>query len=274
MLCARSIAVRCTPKDSDALARLSCEPQLLGQKLHMGDAMPDHKIVTQTEWLDARRTLLEREKAFTRERDELTRARQALPWVRVETDYVFDGPNGKESLSDLFAGRSQLIIYHFMFGADWDEGCPGCSFWADGYDHIIVHLNARDVSLAAISTAPLEKLSAYKKRLGWSFNWLSAAGNSFNRDFHVSFTEEELSQDEPNYNFGTTRFNGPEAPGMSVFFKDADGVIYHTYSAYSRGLDMFNPAYHYLGAVPKGRDEDGLSYAAAWLRRSDSYETG
>lgn len=233
--------------------------------------MPDHKIVTKPKWLDARRALLEREKAFTKERDELTRARQELPWVRIEADYVFDGPNGKESLSDLFDGRSQLIIYHFMYGTDWDEGCPSCSFWADGYDRIAVHLNARDVSLAAISTAPLEKLNAYKKRLGWSFKWLSAAGNRFNQDFHVSFSEEELAKDAPNYNFGTKRFNGPEATGMSVFVKDADGTNYHTYSAYARGLDMFNPAYQYLDAVPKGRDEDGLPHTMAWLRRNDSY---
>ncbi len=233
--------------------------------------MPDHKIVTEREWLEARTALLSREKAFTKERDELTRARQALPWVRVESDYVFDGPNGKETLSDLFDGRSQLIVYHFMYGADWDEGCPSCSFWADNFNDIIVHLNARDVSMVAISTAPRSKLSAYQKRLGWSFKWLSAAANSFNRDYHVSFTDEDLAKDGPNYNFGTKRFDGSEAPGMSVFFKDADGAIFHTYSSYARGLDMFNTAYHYLDAVPKGRDEEGLSHTMAWLKRNDSY---
>ena len=158
-----------------------------------------------------------------------------------------------------------------MFGADWDEGCPSCSFWADGYDGIVPHLNARDVSLVAISTAPIEKLVAYRQRLGWTFNWLSAAHNSFNQDFGVTFSAEDLAQEGNNYNFGSGRFNGPEAPGISVFVKGEDGGIFHSYSAFARGLDMFNPAYHYLDAVPQGRDEDGLAFTMAWLKRRDAY---
>lgn len=233
--------------------------------------MAQQKIVTRDEWLSARRTLMSKEKAFTKARDDLSRERQSLPWVKIDADYVFEGTDGPETLSDLFDGRSQLMVYHFMFGADWDEGCPSCSFWADGYNGIIPHLNARDVSLVAISTAPIEKLAAYRQRLGWSFKWLSAAGNTFNQDFGVTFSEEDLAQEDNNYNFGANRFNGPEAPGLSVFAKNEDGGIFHTYSAFARGLDMFNGAYHYLDAVPKGRDEDGLPFTMAWLKRRDSY---
>jgi predicted dithiol-disulfide oxidoreductase (DUF899 family) len=232
--------------------------------------MTTHPVVSQSEWLEARRALLAREKAFTRERDALSADRRALPWVKVEKDYVFTGPNGEVSLTDLFAGCSQLIVYHFMFHPDWDVGCKSCSFWADGFNPIVVHLNQRDVSLAAISRAPYERLAAFKKRMGWMFPWVSSHGNSFNHDFAVSFTPEELAQDGNNYNFGTKRFGGPEAPGLSVFIRE-DGTIYRTYSCYTRGLDALNGAYQYLDVAPKGRDEAALSYPMAWVRLRDEY---
>lgn len=230
-----------------------------------------HKIVSNEEWLAARKGFLAKEKEFTRLRDELSRQRRELPWVKVEKTYVFDGPNGKESLSDLFAGRGQLIVYHFMFGPDWNEGCPSCSFWADNYDGIVVHLQHRDVSLVAISRAPLEKLEAYKKRMGWSFEWVSSFHNDFNRDYQVSFTPEE--QKTAVYNYKPEGFGSSEAPGISVFAKGEDGQIFHTYSCYARGLDAFNGAYQLLDIVPKGRDEQGLPYPMAWVRRHDKYES-
>jgi predicted dithiol-disulfide oxidoreductase (DUF899 family) len=232
-----------------------------------------HKIVSSEEWLATRKGFLAKEKEFTRLRDELSRQRRELPWVKVEKTYVFDGPNGKESLSDLFGGRSQLIVHHFMFGPDWKEGCPSCSFWADNYDGIVPHLQNRDVSLVAISRAPLEKLEAYKRRMGWSFKWLSSLGNDFNHDFAVSFTEEERKQGGNNYNFATTRFSSEEAPGASIFTRGDDGGIYRSYSCYARGLDMLNGAYHHLDLVPKGRNEQGLPYPMAWVRRHDKYES-
>ncbi len=235
--------------------------------------METRNVVTRDEWLNARLALLEQEKAFTKERDALSNARQSLPWVKIEKDYQFEGPAGRTRLGDLFAGRSQLIVYHFMYGEDWEEGCPSCSFWADGYDPLVVHLKARDISLVAVSTASIDELELYKKRMGWSFPWLSSAGSDFNQDFAVSFDPETLSDEANNYNFGTGRFNGPEAPGLSVFAKGEDGEIFHTYSAYARGLDIFNAAYHYMDAVPKGRDEDDLDFSMAWLRRRDQYES-
>jgi predicted dithiol-disulfide oxidoreductase (DUF899 family) len=228
-----------------------------------------NRIVSREEWVAARRAHLSKEKEFTRLRDQLSAERRALPWVRVDKPYVFDAPGGKESLSDLFAGRSQLIVYHFMFGPDWGDGCKSCSFWADNFN---VHLRHRDVTLLAVSRAPLDKLEAYRKRMGWSFKWVSSFGNDFNRDFHVSFTPEELAKGEVYYNYGMQKFPAEEAPGISVFDKDAKNTVFHTYSCYSRGLDMLNSAYHYLDLVPKGRDEGGLSYTMAWLRHHDKYE--
>jgi len=229
-----------------------------------------HKIVTNEEWLAARKGFLAKEKEFTRLRDELARQRRELPWVKVEKTYVFDGPNGKESLSDLFAGRSQLIVNHFMFGADWNEGCPSCSFWADTYNGVVVHLEHRDASFVVISRAPLEKLEAYKKRMGWSFKWVSALHNDFNRDYHVSFTPEE--QKAAVYNYEAGGFGSSEAPGVSVFARDGAGNIFHTYSCYARGLDTLNGAYQLLDLLPKGRDEQGLPHPMAWVRRHDKYE--
>lgn len=234
--------------------------------------MPDHEVVSRDEWLVARKALLEAEKEFTRRRDELSRQRRALPWVKIDKQYVFDGPDGKETLADLFAGRSQLVVYHFMFGPSWDEGCKSCSFWADTFNGIGVHLNHRDVTLVAISRAPLDRLLAFRKRLGWSFRWVSSFGSDFNRDFHVSFSESELEAGRMDYNYRITSFPADEAPGISVFYKDADGTVFHTYSCYARGLDMMNAAYQYLDLVPKGRDESELSSSMDWVRHHDRYD--
>jgi predicted dithiol-disulfide oxidoreductase (DUF899 family) len=234
--------------------------------------MKAHRVVSKEEWVAARKALLDREKAFQRQRDELSRELRDLPWVVVDEDYVFDGPDGPVSLSDLFAGRSQLIVQHFMFEPEWNEGCPSCSFWADGWNPIEVHLNHRDVSMVAVSIAPVDKLRTYADRMHWSFSWVSSANNSFNRDFQVSATPEEMAEGETYYNYRRTRPYGLEQPGMSVFYRDEDGTIYHTYSTYARGLDRLNAAYHYLDMVPKGRDEEGLPYPMAWVRRHDAYE--
>jgi len=231
--------------------------------------MDQHRIVPRDQWLAARRDFLVKEKEFTRLRDELSSQRRELPWEKVEKDYVFDGPNGKESLGDLFAGKSQLIVYHFMFDPNWDAGCKSCSFWADNFERLPVHLKHRDISLVATSRAPLAKLEAYAKRLGWTFKLVSSGGNDFNYDYHVSFTPEEAEKGELDYNYGKLRMRTTEMPGISVFYKDKSGAIFHTYSCYARGLDMMNTAYHYIDLTPKGRDEgEGIM---AWLRRNDEY---
>lgn len=235
--------------------------------------MPNHKIVSREEWLVARKAHLAQEKELTRLRDQLSQQRRELPWVIVDKDYIFQGPNGPKSLSDLFAGRHQLLVYHFMMGPDWDEGCPSCSFWADNYNGAVVHLNHRDVTLVAISRVPLEKLEAYKQRMGWTFPWVSSSNTDFNFDYHVSATPEEIERgDLVYYNYHMTSFPASERPGISVFYKDDDGTIYHTYSCYARGLDMLNGTYHLLDLLPKGRDEDNLPYPMAWVRRHDQYE--
>lgn len=234
--------------------------------------MQNHEVVSRDEWLVARKDLLAREKEFTRLRDQLSQQRRALPWRKVEKGYVFDSPNGKETLTDLFERGSQLIIYHFMYGPDWEEGCPSCSFWADNYNGIGVHLNHRDINLVTVSKARLEVLEAYKKRMGWNFKWVSSFDNDFNRDFHVSFTPEEMDKGEMLYNYRFGKFPSEEAPGISVFYKNERGEVFHTYSCYARGLDMLNGAYHYMDLVPKGRDEDHLPYTMAWLRRHDQYD--
>ncbi len=230
---------------------------------------PQH-VVSAEAWTAARRDLLAREKAASKAREALTAERAALPWMAVEKAYAFNGPDGTVTLGDLFAGRGQLIISHFMFGPDWEAGCPSCSFWADGYDGQIAHLNQRDVSFAAISRAPLDKLLAYRERMGWSFTWVSSGNTTFNQDFGVAFSGDDLAADAPNYNFATSRFNGPDAPGFSVFARDGER-IYRTYSCYARGLEMLNPTYHFLDLVPKGRDETGLDFTQAWVRRKDEY---
>jgi predicted dithiol-disulfide oxidoreductase (DUF899 family) len=235
--------------------------------------MQHHPVVSRTEWLAARTALLAEEKEFTRLRDQVSQQRRELPWVQVEKSYSFDGPNGKETLSDLFAGRSQLVVYHFMFHPTWDDGCTSCSFWADNFNGIIVHLNQRDVSMVAISRAPLAKLATFQQRMGWDFKWLSSLDSDFNYDFHVSFTPAALEAGDIEYNYRRANFSGEEAPGISVFYKDQKGAIFHTYSCYARGLDMLNVAYHYLDLVPKGRDEASLPWPMAWLRYHDSYES-
>jgi predicted dithiol-disulfide oxidoreductase (DUF899 family) len=233
--------------------------------------MTSHQVVSHEEWTEARKALLAREKEFTRLRDELSRARRDLPRERVEKDYVFEGPNGRETLAGLFDDRSQLVVYHFMFGPDWERPCKSCSFWADNFNGIIPHLNQRDVTFVAISRAPLEKLQARAKRMGWTFKWVSSLGNDFNFDYGVSFTPEQVASGEIPYNYEKHKAHGSEMPGISVFFKDEAGRIFHTYSCFARGLDMLNTAYHYLDLVPKGRDEDGLPFTMDWVRLRDEY---
>jgi predicted dithiol-disulfide oxidoreductase (DUF899 family) len=234
--------------------------------------MQPHKIVSPAEWLAARKAFLAQEKRFTRDRDELSRLRRELPWVRVEKEYVFDGPNGKETLSDLFAGRSQLIVYHFMFGPEWEQGCPSCSLLADHFDGAAVHLAQRDAMLVAVARAPLPQIESFKRRMGWRFKWVSSNGTDFNHDFHVSFTADELAKGKVNYNYDWVEFPKDEAPGLSVFCKNASGEIFHTYSAYARGLDILVGAYNFLDLAPKGRDEDALPWTMAWVRHHDRYE--
>jgi predicted dithiol-disulfide oxidoreductase (DUF899 family) len=229
-----------------------------------------NQVVSREEWLKSRLELLAAEKEFTRQRDALTRRRMAMPWERVEKSYRFEGPKGAHSLADLFDGRSQLIVYHFMLGPDWEEGCKSCSFWADSFDGIPIHLNHRDVTFTAISRAPLAKIEAYKQRMGWSFPWVSSYGSDFNYDFHVSFTAEQLAAGKVDYNYHPVE-GYEELPGISVFYKNERGEVFHTYSCYERGIDMVNGAYQFLDLAPKGRDEDGLDDSMAWVRRHDQY---
>ena len=229
-----------------------------------------HRVVSREDWLAARKELLRKEKEFTRLRDRLSAERRELPWVRVEKDYVFDGPDGKETLSDLFEGRSQLMVYHFMFGPEWEQGCPSCSFVSDHIDGANWHLPQRDVTLLAVSRAPLAQIEAFKARMGWRFNWVSSYGNDFNRDYHVSFTKEELAKGKVYYNYDLVE-GYDELPGLSVFYKDENGDMFHTYSAYARGLDMLIGAYNYLDLAPKGRDEAALPWTMAWVRHHDRY---
>ncbi len=229
------------------------------------------KVVPQAEWVAARKELLKKEKELTRLRDEVSWQRRELPWEKVEKNYVFDGPKGKETLAELFEGRSQLAVYHFMFGPGWKEGCPSCSFIADTFDGIITHLAQRDLTLVAVSRAPLPEIEPFKKRMGWQFRWSSSFGSDFNFDYHVSFSKEEKEEGKVYYNYELTQFPSEEGPGLSVFYKNADGEIFHTYSCYARGLDDLLGAYRYLDLAPKGRDEDALPYPMAWVRHHDRY---
>ncbi|RYD81162.1 MAG: DUF899 domain-containing protein [Verrucomicrobiaceae bacterium] len=233
-----------------------------------------HPLVSHEEWLVRRKELLKKEKELTRLRDQLSAERRALPWVRVNKEYRFDASGGKVSLSDLFAGRNQLVIYHFMFGPDWQEGCPSCSYVSDHIDGTLPHLAARDVALAVVSRAPLTKLEPFKKRMGWHFNWVSSHDSDFNADFHVSFTKEEMAQGQVNYNYTQQEFPSEEAPGLSVFYKNAAGEIFHTYSTFGRGLEPLLGTYTILDLVPKGRAEDDLHFPMEWVRYHDSYSTG
>ncbi|HET6343122.1 MAG TPA: thioredoxin family protein [Gemmatimonadota bacterium] len=233
--------------------------------------VPGHKVVSRVEWLEARKAHLEKEREITRLRDALGRERRALPWVQVEKEYVFDAPGGKETLADLFDGRSQLIVQHFMFGPGWTEGCVGCSFQADHIDGAAVHLEHRDVTLVVVSRAPLARLEAFKRRMGWRFKWVSSYGSDFNYDYNVSFTRDELAAGKVFYNYEPRELQSEELPGISVFYQDPSGDIFHTYSSYGRGSELLIGAYNYLDLVPKGRDEAGLSPPMAWVRHHDSY---
>jgi predicted dithiol-disulfide oxidoreductase (DUF899 family) len=248
-----------------------------GRRRRRRDHMTTHKLVKHDEWLKARRRHLAKEKEFTQLRDQLSRERRDLPWELVEKHYTFEGEHGRQTLSDLFEGRGQLVIYHAMFNPDtagahttWtaDAPCFVCSFWMDNFNGITIHLNHRDITMAAISRAPYPKLAAYKKRMGWGFPWLSSLGSDFNFDYGVSFTDDETQ--DVDYNYRVRPWGSTEAPGISVFVKDG-GQIYHTYSSYERGLDMLNVAYHYMDLVPKGRNE-GDGGAASWVRRRDEYQ--
>jgi predicted dithiol-disulfide oxidoreductase (DUF899 family) len=230
-----------------------------------------NQVVSHEQWLQARLDLLAAEKELTRQRDALTRRRMAMPWEQVEKPYCFEGPNGPLSLADLFERRSQLIVYHFMFGLDWEAGCKSCSFWVDNFDGIPIHLNHRGVAFTAISRAPLAKIDAYKKRMGWSFPWVSSHGSDFNFDYHVSFTPEELAASEAYYNYAVRPITASDEQGISVFCKNERGEVFHTYSCHGRGIEMVNGAYHFLDLEPKGRDEDGFSFAMTWVRRRDQY---
>jgi len=230
-------------------------------------------VVSPQKWLTARRSLLRQEKKFSRLRTQLTQQRQALPWVKVEKNYVFSTPNGSKTLAELFAGRSQLIVYHFMFGPGWDEGCMGCSFVSDHFDGALAHLGARDVTLTAVSIAPLKEFSAFKQRMGWKFPWVSSHGTSFNHDFGVTFTPGEIASGSVNYNYAQREIGMEELPGLSVFARDRAGNIYHTYSTYSRGLEALIGTYSLLDLVPKGRDEEGLKRSMQWVRHHDRYQS-
>lgn len=231
--------------------------------------MQPHKIVSREEWLAARKAHLAKEKELTHLRDKVSAERRELPWVKVEKDYVFDTANGKQTLADLFDGRSQMIVYHFMFGPGWKEGCPGCSFLSDHIDGANLHLSHHDVSLVAVSRAPLAEFLPFKKRMGWHFKWVSSHGNDFNHDYHVSATKDEIAKGKVYYNYEVSEDAGEEMPGISVFYKDAAGGIFHTYSAYARGGDILIGAYNYLDLTPKGRNETTIM---DWMRHHDRYE--
>ena len=241
-------------------------------KLRASKGIGTHRVVSHKAWTAARRKFLAKEKKFTRLRDELARQRRALPWEKVDKQYVFDGPKGRETLPELFDGRSQLVVYHFMFAPDWNEGCKHCSFWADNFNGLGIHLNHRDVSFVAISRAPLEKLEAFKRRMDWSFKWVSSGGNDFNYDYQASFTPQEVESGAAFFNYSKSDVGATDREGVSVFYKDAGGAVFHTYSSYARGIDMLNTAYHYLDLVPKGRDEDDLEFTQAWVRYHDKYD--
>ncbi|GER16794.1 DUF899 domain-containing protein [Variovorax boronicumulans] len=232
----------------------------------------NHPVVTPERWIDARKSLLAREKELTQLRDRIAEERRALPWTRVEKAYVFDTPQGRRSLADLFEGRRQLLVQHFMFGPDWEQGCQSCSFMADHSDGMRVHLAHRDVTLVAVSRAPLARIEAFRRRMGWQFAWVSSHDNDFNHDFGVSFTPDEMASGAVAYNYVKQPFPSEEAPGVSVFFKDDAGDVFHTYSTYGRGVEVMMGTYNMLDLVPKGRDEHNPSYAMDWIRHHDRYE--
>jgi predicted dithiol-disulfide oxidoreductase (DUF899 family) len=231
----------------------------------------DHPVVSRGRWLAARKTLLAREKELTRLQDEIARERRALPWVRVEKDYVFDTLQGPRRLADLFEGRSQLLVQHFMFAPGWEQGCKSCSYMADHNDGANIHLAQRDVTLLAVSRAPLADIERFRQRMGWRFRWVSSHGTDFNHDFGVNFTQDEMSSGTVDYNYVRQPFPHEEAPGISVFHRDDAGTVFHTYSRYGRGVEVMMHTYNLLELTPKGRDEDGLDYPMAWVRHHDRY---
>jgi predicted dithiol-disulfide oxidoreductase (DUF899 family) len=235
-------------------------------------ATTNHSVVSADRWVAERKALLAREKELVRLHDEVARERRALPWDRVAKDYVFDAPGGRRSLADLFDGRRQLLVQHFMFGPGWAQGCPSCSFMADHTDGMTVHLAQRGVSFVAVSRAPLAEIARFRERMGWKFEWVSSSANDFNRDFHVSFAAEDRVEGKVLYNYGMTAFAQAEAPGLSVFYKDDAGEIFHTYSTFGRGVEVMMGTYHMLDLVPRGRDEGELPYTMAWVRHHDRYE--
>ena len=235
--------------------------------------MQPHKIVSHDEWIAARKAYLLEEKAFSKARDELSKKRRELPWEKVEKNYVFDGPNGKETLADLFGGKSQLIVYHFMLGPGWEAGCPSCSLIADHFDGAVVHLAQRDIAFVAVSRAPLAEIEKFKARMGWRFKWVSSFGTDFNADYQVSVTPQEKASGQVLYNYELIKsFPSDERPGASVFCKSESGEVFHTYSTYGRGLDILIGAYNLIDLAPKGRDESGLAFSMAWVRHHDRYE--
>jgi len=235
--------------------------------------MEPHKVVSHDDWIAARKAYLVEEKAFSRARDELSRKRRELPWETVEKNYVFDGPNGKQTLADLFGEKSQLIVYHFMLGPGWEAGCPSCSLLADHFDGGVIHLAQRDVAFVVISRAPLPEIEKFKRRMGWKFKWVSSFGSDFNHDYQVSVTPQEKASGKVLYNYELIdKFPSEERPGASAFYKDAAGAVFHTYSTYGRGLDILIGAYNFLDLAPKGRDEEGLAWSMAWVRHHDRYE--
>jgi len=232
-----------------------------------------HQIVSREQWTEARKALLQKEKELTRLTDEINAHRQKLPWVKVDKEYVFDTPTGRKTLADLFDGRSQLVVYHFMLGPGWKAGCVGCSFFADHVDGPNAHLAHHDVSFVAVSRAPLNEIEAYKKRMGWRFNWVSSSESDFNYDYHVSFRKEDLAKGKVYYNFETTDGSMEDLHGTSVFFKDDTGAIYHTYSSYGRGDERSLGTYMFLDVTPKGRNETGPNFNLTdWVRRHDEYD--
>jgi len=234
--------------------------------------MTTHQTVSPEKWLEARRELLAAEKDLTRHNDRVAELRRQLPWVKIDEDYVFEGPDGHEKLSDLFDGRRQLLVQHFMLAPGWEEGCKSCSYMADHTDGMVPHLAQRDTTFVAISRAPYEEIVRFRRRMGWKFKWLSSHGTSFNYDFRVSFTPEEAAKGSPAYNYGTMSVGRDELPGVSVFVKDEAGDVFHTYSTYGRGVEVMMGTYRMLDLTPKGRDEQDLSFTMAWVRHHDRYE--
>jgi predicted dithiol-disulfide oxidoreductase (DUF899 family) len=240
-------------------------------KIRTARGIENRKVVSQKQWLAARKKLLVEEKKFSKLRDKLNLQRRKLPWVKLEKEYVFDGPSGKLTLGDLFGGKSQLIIYHFMFGPGWNEGCPHCSFWADHYDSANIHIGQRDTAFAVVSRAPLKEIEPFKKRMGWKFEWVSSVDTDFNFDFNVSFTPEQIKSGVLPYNYGKVKMEIDELQGVSAFFRDKNGDIYHTYSSYARGIDLMNTTYNFIDLTAKGRDEKPGA-AQNWVRFHDQYK--